>query len=68
MEYILKLKIQAKDDSEKKAIGNALLTVYKHLNTDDLVHIASEIQKDPSVIRKVRKIANNPLVKKLYKK
>jgi len=65
-DYIVKIAIKAENENEVRKVGNALTIIYKHLSMDDLTTIADEIKKNPGVIAKVRKIANNPIVKAMY--
>ena len=65
--YIIKIEIEAADTNEVQVIGKALTTIYKKVSKDDLITIAGYIEKDPNVIGKVKKIAENPLVKGMFK-
>lgn len=58
--------IEASSQEEANNIAKALSTIYTKVPNAHLLTIAVEIEKDPKVIGKVLKIANNPLVKKLW--
>lgn len=58
--------IEAETEARAKEIAQALNTVYKRIATEDLIWVAKKIQEDPKVINKVKKLANNPLVKNLF--
>lgn len=68
MEYTIKITIQAASSNEANEITKSLLTIYKHLSTEDLKIISGHIEKDPAVVQKVRNIADNPFVRKLFGK
>ena len=68
MEFKFSITTTAKDKNEAKQIANAFSAINTYLPKKDLIHIAMEIKKDPGVIGKIRTIANNPLVKGLFKK
>ena len=66
MEYTYNFKISGNTKNEAHKIARALHVVYTNIKNEDLVMVADKIKEDPNVIKKVVKIANNPLVKKLW--
>jgi hypothetical protein len=58
--------IEAETQERARQIAQSLNTIYKKINKDDLVWVANKINEDPKVIEKVKKVANNPIVKKLF--
>jgi hypothetical protein len=66
MEYSYNFKIGGQTKEEADQIAKALNVLYTNINNEDLLMVAEKIKEDPQVIRKVVKIANNPLVKRLW--
>jgi hypothetical protein len=66
MEFTYTFKISGKTKEEADQIAKALHVVYTHVKNEDLIMVAEKIKEDPNVIKKVVKIANNPLVKRLW--
>lgn len=64
--FDLNITIHADNQKEVNEIGKALTTIYKHVSTEDLKVIADWIEKDPTVIMKVKNLANKPFIKKLF--
>ncbi len=66
MEYSYNFKICGQTKEEADQIAKALNVVYTSIKNEDLIMVAEKIKEDPLVISKVVKIANNPLVKRLW--
>ena len=66
MEYTYPFKIDAPSKPEADRIALAMDTLYRTVNNDDLVWVAEKIKEDPGVIKKVMKLASNPMVKRLW--
>jgi len=66
MEYSYNFKISGETKEEADQIAKALNVVYTNIKNEDLILVAEKIKEDPMVINKVIKIANNPLVKRLW--
>jgi len=66
MEFTYTFKINGKTKEEADLLAKALHVVYTHVKNEDLILVAEKIKEDPNVIKKVVKIANNPLVKRLW--
>ena len=66
MEFNYNFKVEANSKEEADKIATAMNTLYKHINNDDLVWVSAKIREDPKVISKVVKLANNPMVKRLW--
>lgn len=66
MEYNYNFKISGQTKQEADRIARALNVVYTNIKNEDLIMVAEKIKEDPMVIKKVIKIANNPLVKRLW--
>jgi len=58
--------IKAENEEETRKIAEALNVIYLHIGNKDLKWVADHIKKDPKVIQKVIKIANNPMVKAMF--
>jgi hypothetical protein len=65
-QYSFTFKIEAETEAQAREIAKALDVAYKRIPTEDLIWIGKKIQEDPKVISKVKKLANNPLVKNLW--
>jgi len=63
--YNLTIKSGSKEQADK--IAKALNIIYQKIGDEHLVWVADKISEDPTVIQKVIRIANNPLVKNLIK-
>jgi len=66
MEFSYNFKISGETKEQADQIARALHVVYTHVKNEDLILVAEKIKEDPNVIKKVIKIANNPLVKRLW--
>lgn len=66
-QYDIKIRISTNDVDEVKRIATALDTIYKYISTEDLIAVAGYIKNDPNVIKKVKRIAENPIVKGMFK-
>ncbi len=66
MEYSYNFKISGETKADADKIAKALHVVYINIKNEDLLMVAEKIKEDPMVINKVVKIANNPLVKRLW--
>lgn len=68
MEHSYNFIISAKTREEADRIATALNVIYKNIKNENLIEIAEMIIKDPQVVNKAIKVANNPMVKRLYGK
>jgi hypothetical protein len=64
-QFDVKIRISAETETEMKQKYAALKTIEEHLSVADLKTISDEIQKNPAIIGKVKKLANHPIVKNL---
>ncbi|MDA3910958.1 MAG: hypothetical protein PF448_06355 [Bacteroidales bacterium] len=68
MKFKINITTEAKDKNEAGQIAEAYSTINRYLPKEDLIHISKEIEKDPGVISKIRKISKLPVVKGFFKK
>jgi len=66
MEFSYTFKISGESKENADQIAKALHVVYTNIKNEDLIWVSEKIKEDPKVINKVVKIANNPLVKRLW--
>ncbi|MCB0397953.1 MAG: hypothetical protein KDC05_06285 [Bacteroidales bacterium] len=66
MEFTYNFKISGKTKEEADQLAKALHVIYTSIKNEDLIWVSEKIKEDPKVINKVVKIANNPLVKRLW--
>lgn len=66
MEYSYNFKISGNTKEEADQLAKALHVVYTSIKNEDLIWVSEKIKEDPKLINKVVKIANNPLVKRLW--
>ncbi|HPE55606.1 MAG TPA: hypothetical protein P5514_12400 [Bacteroidales bacterium] len=66
MEFNYNFKISGESKEQADQTAKALHVLYTSVNDSDLQWVAEKIKEDPRVISKVIKIANNPLVKKMW--
>lgn len=61
-------EITAESPDRTDQVANALSTIYRKVPMDDIIWVAKEIKKDPTVITRVVKVANNKVVKGIFNK
>jgi hypothetical protein len=66
MEFTYTFKISGNTKEEADQLAKAHHVVYTSIKNEDLIWVSEKIKEDPKVINKVVKIANNPLVKRLW--
>ncbi len=60
------IEISARDASQADRLKNAIQRIASKLSPEDILAIDQAMQKDPQIIPKVLKVANNPIVKRLF--
>ena len=60
------ISVECKTPTESARLKLAHQTIATHLPAADLLWVASQIRANPQIIQKVKMLANNPLVKKLF--
>ncbi|MDD3686733.1 MAG: hypothetical protein PHE56_08195 [Bacteroidales bacterium] len=64
-QFDAKIRISAETEEQFKEKYKALVTIENHLSVEDLKTISDEIRKNPAIIKKVKDLANNPIVRRM---
>jgi hypothetical protein len=64
--YTIAFNIECNDQREAASIKQAYQAIANHLPAEDLIWVAKEINKNPLIIQKVKKLASNPLVQSFF--
>ena len=67
-QHRIEITVNAISEKEANESAEAIKVIASAISAKDIIWVAEKIQEDPSVIRKVIDIANNPFVQRLFTK
>lgn len=62
------IEFETSSQAEGMRVSQAVQRIVRKLSNENLLAIDEAMQRDPQIIPKVLRIANNPLVKSLFNK
>lgn len=65
-QHKIEITVNAISEKEATETGEAIKVIASAISARDIIWVAVKIKEDPSVIRKVIEVANNPFVQKLF--
>jgi len=67
-QHKIEITVNAISEQEAKQVSEALKVIATSISGKDIIWVSGKIKEDPSVIRKVIDIANNPFVQRMFTK